>query len=128
MPRVGLEPTQYCYRGILNPVRLPVSPPWLINFNLLPEVEINLVCPRGVEPLTARFVVWYSIQLSYGHIIFCITKKEYKRIFFKNIWWRGRDSNPCAPFRELSLSRRALLTTQSPLHNRYFHINLTRIE
>jgi hypothetical protein len=25
-----------------------------------------MVRPRGVEPLTARFVVWYSIQLSYG--------------------------------------------------------------
>jgi hypothetical protein len=24
------------------------------------------VRPRGIEPLTARFVVWYSIQLSYG--------------------------------------------------------------
>ena len=28
--------------------------------------KINHVRPRGIEPLTARFVVWYSIQLSYG--------------------------------------------------------------
>lgn len=23
VPKVGLEPTRYCYRGILNPLRLP---------------------------------------------------------------------------------------------------------
>jgi S-adenosylmethionine:tRNA ribosyltransferase-isomerase len=27
VPGVGLEPTQYFYRGILNPLRLPISPP-----------------------------------------------------------------------------------------------------
>ena len=29
----------------------------------------HLVRPIGVEPITARFVVWYSIQLSYGRKI-----------------------------------------------------------
>jgi hypothetical protein len=27
VPRVGLEPTRYCYHRILNPARLPVPPP-----------------------------------------------------------------------------------------------------
>ena len=27
VPEVGLEPTQYYHRGILSPVRLPISPP-----------------------------------------------------------------------------------------------------
>ena len=27
VPRAGLEPAQYCYRGILSPLRLPISPP-----------------------------------------------------------------------------------------------------
>lgn len=26
VPRVGVEPTRYFYRGILSPLRLPVSP------------------------------------------------------------------------------------------------------
>lgn len=32
VPKVGLEPTQYCYRGILSPVRLPISPLRHIRF------------------------------------------------------------------------------------------------
>ena len=27
VPGAGLEPAQYCYRGILSPLRLPISPP-----------------------------------------------------------------------------------------------------
>ena len=27
VPRVGIEPTRYCYHWILNPARLPVPPP-----------------------------------------------------------------------------------------------------
>ena len=26
VPGAGLEPAQYCYRGILSPLRLPISP------------------------------------------------------------------------------------------------------
>ena len=26
VPRIGLEPIRYCYRGILSPLRLPVPP------------------------------------------------------------------------------------------------------
>ena len=27
VPGAGLEPARYCYRGILSPLRLPISPP-----------------------------------------------------------------------------------------------------
>ncbi len=27
VPRAGVEPAQYFYRGILSPLRLPISPP-----------------------------------------------------------------------------------------------------
>ena len=27
VPGIGLEPIRYFYRGILNPLRLPISPP-----------------------------------------------------------------------------------------------------
>ena len=27
VPGAGLEPARYCYRGILNPLCLPISPP-----------------------------------------------------------------------------------------------------
>ena len=33
VPGVGLEPTRYCYRWILNPLRLPISPPGLCLFS-----------------------------------------------------------------------------------------------
>ncbi len=33
VPRAGLEPAWYCYRRILSPVRLPISPPGHINFH-----------------------------------------------------------------------------------------------
>ena len=29
VPGAGLEPARYCYRGILSPLRLPISPPGL---------------------------------------------------------------------------------------------------
>lgn len=29
VPEAGLEPARYCYRRILNPVRLPIPPLWL---------------------------------------------------------------------------------------------------
>ena len=31
VPGAGLEPAQYCYRGILSPLRLPISPPGHMN-------------------------------------------------------------------------------------------------
>ena len=30
--RVGVEPTWYCYRRILSPLRLPIPPPRLENY------------------------------------------------------------------------------------------------
>ncbi len=27
VPGAGIEPARYCYRGILSPLRLPISPP-----------------------------------------------------------------------------------------------------
>ena len=38
-----------------------------------------MVRPRGVEPLTARFVVWYSIQLSYGRAR-CFLRQLYQMV------------------------------------------------
>ena len=40
VPRVGVEPTRYCYRGILSPLRLPISPP-----------GHNMEAESGIEPL-----------------------------------------------------------------------------
>ena len=48
MPEVGIEPTRGCPRGILNPVRLPISPLRHSWFSLLLQgfngdtLEINL--------------------------------------------------------------------------------------
>ena len=35
VPGAGLEPAQYCYRGILSPLRLPISPPGQLKFLFL---------------------------------------------------------------------------------------------
>lgn len=32
VPEAGLEPAQYFYRRILNPMRLPISPLWHLTF------------------------------------------------------------------------------------------------
>jgi hypothetical protein len=40
MPGVGLEPTQYCYRGILSPVRLPFRHPGLVIHTLPRQVSL----------------------------------------------------------------------------------------
>ena len=63
--------------------------------------------PKGVEPLTARFVAEYSIQLSYGRVMKCaffekklgiLMKIRFKSINFDpkfiSKWRWTRDSNP----------------------------------
>ena len=59
VPGVGLEPTRCCHRGILSPLRLPISPPghgtrwafkhlfWLI---ILPVFQTGLAVAYGVLP------------------------------------------------------------------------------
>ena len=42
VPRAGLEPARSNERGILSPLRLPISPPW------------HVVGSTGFEPVTAR--------------------------------------------------------------------------
>lgn len=32
------------------------------------RIVIEVARPTGLEPVTPRFVVWYSIQLSYGRM------------------------------------------------------------
>jgi hypothetical protein len=54
-------------------------------------IKEGMVHPRGFEPLTARFVAEYSIQLSYGciaiysHILFWIKQN----VFFEMVHPRG---------------------------------------
>ena len=35
VPRAGIEPARCCHRGILSPLRLPISPPGQMTFLLL---------------------------------------------------------------------------------------------
>jgi len=65
----------------------------------------HLARPERFELPTARFVAEYSIQLSYGRVV-------WSAIF---CWRRERDSNPRRGISPYSLSRGALSTTQPSL-------------
>ena len=45
VPRAGLEPARYHYRGILSPMRLPISPPG--------QEALHLEAWAGIEPAYA---------------------------------------------------------------------------
>ena len=47
VPREGLEPSRYCYRGILNPLCLPIPPPrhgqiFRADSNLISQINLPL--------------------------------------------------------------------------------------
>lgn len=37
------------------------------------DCSLHMARPGGLEPTTPRFVVWYSIQLSYGRTLITVT-------------------------------------------------------
>ena len=49
--------------------------------NQLLIVREGMAHPKGFEPLTPRFVVWCSIQLSYGCMprVLCFVKHSHKK-------------------------------------------------
>ena len=46
VPGVGLEPTRCCHRGILSPLRLPISPPGRVT-----RWALNHPCSRMAQPV-----------------------------------------------------------------------------
>ena len=55
VPRAGIEPARYCYRGILSPLRLPISPPGQgvlirIRVCLILRYKTIMEAEPGVEP------------------------------------------------------------------------------
>ena len=61
VPGAGLEPARYCYRGILSPLRLPISPPghretllplWgkAVGLRRFTDWAVKLEAEPGVEP------------------------------------------------------------------------------
>ncbi len=47
VPKAGLEPARYCYRGILSPLCLPIPPPG--QFRLKPRVERKTIQLRSLK-------------------------------------------------------------------------------
>ena len=47
VPGAGIEPARYFYRGILSPLRLPISPPrpWMVS-----SQSLKLEAGVGIEP------------------------------------------------------------------------------
>ena len=59
VPGAGLEPARCCHRGILSPLRLPISPPghlsrWALNhlyrLIVLPVFQTGLAVATGILP------------------------------------------------------------------------------
>ena len=53
----GLEPVRYCYRGILSPLRLPISPHQQIYLQLNKSLYIILFLPFCRQPLHQHTVL-----------------------------------------------------------------------
>lgn len=51
VPRAGIEPARCCHRGILSPLRLPISPPGLFQSGLDQTACILLELVLIVNPL-----------------------------------------------------------------------------
>ena len=53
VPEVGLEPTWYCYRWILSPLRLPISPPGECSIGILNYKDVKVNYSFGVSLLVS---------------------------------------------------------------------------
>ena len=60
VPRAGVEPARSCPRGILSPLRLPVSPPGHNLWRLRPESNRRT---RLCRPLHNHFATQPVLQL-----------------------------------------------------------------
>ena len=67
VPRAGIEPARYFYRGILSPLCLPISPPGLSTvdsiYSVLWSLPDFLSCTTLVHPCTSstNFTTWAEV-------------------------------------------------------------------
>ncbi len=74
VPGNGIEPSRYFYRGILSPLRLPISPPGLFCWLKLSEISIFCVFRRSstcVHSRTLSLTLLTSVTLSLAKNPYC---------------------------------------------------------
>ena len=79
VPGAGLEPARYCYRGILNPLCLPISPPGQ-NSSLHGGWSRNRT---GVHGVAVRCMT--TLPSSQSRLTIITKKNKKARIFFNNL-------------------------------------------
>ena len=93
VPRVGLEPTQHCCQGSLNPSCLPIPPPGRGDPRRTRTFD-PLVKSQLLYRLSYEVMIW----LAWQELNLRITGS--KPVALPDLatgqfrWWRGRDSNP----------------------------------
>ncbi len=69
VPEVGIEPTRGCPRGILNPVRLPISPLRRFKFSIKLEQKYSTPSAKLAKiSVTSSKIRWSGFPTSYYEI------------------------------------------------------------
>ncbi len=109
MPKTGLEPVRYCYRGILSPVRLPIPPlRQIVSFGLL--IKKPEIVWRRHPDLNWGIKVLQTLALPLGYGAVCLLIKMRHILFIcrlvclyiprvyardiRRMWSGRRDLNP----------------------------------
>ena len=82
VPGNGIEPSRYFYRGILSPLRLPISPPGLFCWLMLPEISIFCVetfsstCVHS-KVISLTLLISETLSLAKKRSFFCLYRGNY---------------------------------------------------
>lgn len=83
MPKEGLEPSRYCYRWILNPVRLPIPPLRQNQDNIAILTYRKKTVNTLFQPEASSMYRRRSIFGNSGHVLFGAITFVYGKTIFR---------------------------------------------